>query len=109
MKMSLNDQNQEKTIIKEITNEKLEKYFIVTKKAIEKVIIVAPKKTHLEKMAQDFYDMAQRYFEDARYFEKQGDKITAFAALNYAHGWLDAGARAGLFNVDGDSVLFTVD
>jgi hypothetical protein len=35
--------------------------------------------------------------------------VNAFAALNYAHGWLDAGARLGLFDVDHDSTLFTVD
>jgi hypothetical protein len=35
--------------------------------------------------------------------------VTAFAALNYAHGWLDAGARLGLFDVGKDNVLFTVD
>jgi len=29
--------------------------------------------------------------------------------LNYAHGWLDAGARLGIFDVKGDSRLFTVD
>ena len=95
--------------IKEIEDEKLEKYFDVTKRALEKVTIIAPKKTHLEKMAQDFFDMAQRYFDDANHFKKQGDIVTAFAALNYAHGWLDAGARAGLFDVERDNILFTVD
>ena len=55
------------------------------------------------------YKMAERYFKDAKYFEKKGDYITAFAALNYAHGWLDAGARMGLFDVDHNSKLFTVD
>ena len=37
------------------------------------------------------------------------DYVTAFAALNYAHGWLDAGARIGVFDVNHDSKLFTVD
>ena len=46
---------------------------------------------------------------DARHFGKKGDIVTAFAALNYAHGWLDAGARLGLFDVGHDSELFTVD
>ena len=53
--------------------------------------------------------MADRYFKDAKHFKKKGDYITAFAALNYAHGWLDAGARMGLFDVDHNSKLFTVD
>jgi|TARA_B100001971_G_C18172679_1_gene528113 hypothetical protein len=54
-------------------------------------------------------DMASRYYSDAQHFADKGDKVNAFAALNYAHGWLDAGARLGLFDVDGDNVLFTVD
>ena len=58
--------------------------------------------------AKDFLDMAQRYHDDAHHFRKQGEIVTAFAALNYAHGWLDAGARIGLFKVN-DSTLFTVD
>jgi len=53
--------------------------------------------------------MAKRYYSDAKHFRDKGDYVTAFAALNYAHGWLDAGARIGLFDVDHDSELFTVD
>ena len=60
-------------------------------------------------MAEDFLGMAQTYFDDAHHFRENGDWINAFAALNYAHGWLDAGARAGLWDVGHDSVLFTVD
>ena len=92
-----------------ITKEKLEKYFSVTGKALAKVKIVKKGKIDFESAAKDFLDMAQRYFDDAKHFEKKGDIVTAFAALNYAHGWLDAGARLGLFDVDHDSELFTVD
>lgn len=92
-----------------ITSEKLEKYFSVTGRALEKVRIVKKGKIDFEKSAEDFLDMATRYFEDARHFQKKGDIVTAFAALNYAHGWLDAGARLGLFDVGHDSELFTVD
>ena len=92
-----------------ITKEKLEKYFSVTERALKKVKIVKKGKIDFEKAATDFLDMAQRYFDDAKHFEKKGDIVTAFAALNYAHGWLDAGARLGLFDVGHDSELFTVD
>ena len=57
---------------------------------------------------EDFLDMIERYIKDAEHFEKKGEIVDAFAALNYAHGWLDAGARLGLFDVH-DSKLFTVD
>lgn len=88
-----------------ISKEKLAKYFDVTSRALKKVKIVNEHKTK----AEDALDMAKRYFSDAKHFEEKGDYVNAFAALNYAHGWLDAGARLGLFDVDHDSELFTVD
>jgi uncharacterized protein len=92
-----------------ITKEKLEKYFDVTGRALKKVKIAKERKINWKANAEDFLDMATRYFEDAKHFEKKNDIVTSFAALNYAHGWLDAGARLGLFDVDHDSELFTVD
>ncbi|MDP3639991.1 MAG: DUF357 domain-containing protein [Nanoarchaeota archaeon] len=89
-----------------ITSEKLDKYFSITSRALEQVkkALNAERK----KEAAEVLDMAQRYYDDAGFFLKKGDAVTAFAALNYAHGWLDAGARLGLFLVK-DSQLFTVD
>ena len=95
--------------MKELTTQKLEKYFDVTGRALKKVKIASEKKIEWKKSALDFLDMAQRYYSDAKHYYKKGDYVTAFAALNYAHGWLDAGARLGLFDVDHDSELFTVD
>lgn len=93
-----------------ITSEKLSHYFDVTSRAMAKVKIVNDGKIkNWKSAAEDFLDMAQRYFSDAKHFEKKGDIVNAFACLNYAHGWLDAGARLGLFDVGKDNVLFTVD
>jgi hypothetical protein len=92
-----------------VTKERLERYFDVTGRALKKVKIASEKKIEWKKAAADFLDMAQRYFDDAKHFREQGQIVTAFAALNYAHGWLDAGARLGLFDVGRDSELFTVD
>ncbi len=92
----------------EITEEKLKKYFDVTDRALKKVMIPELPPSEKEK-AEDFLDMATRYFSDAKYFYENGDYVNAFAALNYAHGWLDAGARIALFDVGKDNVLFTVD
>ena len=92
-----------------ITPERLKKYFDVTSRALKKVKIAPEKKVSWKKAAEDFLDMAQRYFSDAKHFEQKGDIVTAFAALNYAHGWLDAGARLGLFDVEHDDTLFTVE
>jgi hypothetical protein len=90
-----------------ISAERLEKYFSITKEAIDMV-----KEKGLDakrkEQAEDALDMAERYYSDAQHFRKKGDIVTAFAALNYAHGWLDCGARLGLFKVK-NSRLFTVD
>jgi len=90
-----------------ITIEKLQKYFSITKEALDKAEKAFDKKRLAE--AEDFFHMASAYYSDAQYFYKEKEDIVlAFAALNYAHGWLDAGARIGLFKVK-DSRLFTVD
>ncbi len=88
-----------------VTQEKLAKYFDVTGRALKKA---KPAKGR-EKDAEEILDMAKRYYSDAEHFASKGDRVLAFAALNYAHGWLDAGARLGILDVDHDSVLFTVD
>lgn len=90
-----------------ITGEKLKKYFSVTRTALKKAQ-ASGNRTSLKAERADFLDMIQRYVSDAAHFEKKGDIVNAFAALNYAHGWLDAGARIGIFDVH-DSKLFTVD
>lgn len=90
-----------------VTPEKLNKYFSVTEEALAKAKHAFDQKR--KEQAEDFYMMAYCYFHDAKYFlESRKDAVLAFAALNYAHGWLDAGARIGLFRVR-DSSLFTVD
>src|SRR2546428_2373905 len=50
--------------------------------------------------------MARAYFDDARHFRERGELEKALANVNYAHGWLDAGARIGLFEVGGDDKPF---
>ena len=58
-----------------------------------------------EMVANDFKDMAQRYFDDAKHFREKGDYVLAFGALNFAHGFLDAGARLGLFSTKTKGLL----
>ena len=91
-----------------ITPEVLDRYFDLTSRALEKAKIVAPIDSHLREVAEDFYNMAKSYFEDARYFREKGDFVRALGAVYYAHAWLDAGARLGLFDVEGDHELFTL-
>ena len=88
-----------------ITKEKLEKYFNLTEKALKEVKknIIKGK----EKDAKEIIEMAENYVSDAHHFEKKGDFVNAFAAINYSHGWIDSGVRLGIFDVK-DNQLFTV-
>ncbi|HLD33415.1 MAG TPA: DUF357 domain-containing protein [Candidatus Nanoarchaeia archaeon] len=95
-----------KSTVNVVTDERLAKYFDYTKRALAEAS-AAINSSHA-KIAAEFLDMASRYYSDAGHFKSKGDVVTAFAALNYAHGWLDAGARAGFFLVTNNE-LFVVD
>jgi uncharacterized protein len=91
-----------------ITEEKISKYLDITKRALDKIKVAAPPRSFNRKLADSFLEMANSYHSDARHFHDKGDLVNAFACVNYAHGWLDAGARIGLFEVGEDDRLFTL-
>ena len=91
--------------MKEITAEKLEEYLHITEAALQEI---ADSNKELSEKAKEVVDMAQRYLSDAKHYRDKGDFVTAFASVNYAHGWLDAGARLGLFKVN-DKTFFAID
>lgn len=91
-----------------ITEEKIDRYLDITKRALEKIKVVTPDKSFSKRLADDFLTMVNSYYSDAKYYREQGDFVTAFASVNYAHGWLDCGARIGLWDVGGDDQLFTL-
>ncbi|MFQ5909353.1 MAG: DUF357 domain-containing protein [Thermoplasmata archaeon] len=94
--------------ILELESDLVEKDIEITRKALEKIVIASPEKSHLEKVAEDFLLMGKSYFKDALFFYEEGDLVKAYGCVYYAHGWLDAGARLGLFETGGDSRLFTL-
>ncbi len=87
----------------------VDKYFLITEKALKKVKIAEQKEIDFTSAAKDFLDMARRYFDDASYFRDKGDIARAYAAVSYAHAWLDAGARLGLFDFGKDNELFAAE
>ena len=89
----------------EITKEKIEKYFNLTETALAEVKknIISGK----EEEAKEIIEMVENYLSDAKHFEKQEDFVNCFAAINYAHGWLDSGVRLDIFDVKDDK-LFTI-
>ncbi len=88
-----------------ITQKKLKKYFSITEKALKivKKNIIKGK----ENYAKEIIEMVSNYLSDAKHFEEEKDFVNAFAAINYAHGWLDSGVRLDVFDVK-DKELFTV-
>jgi hypothetical protein len=91
--------------MKGITKEKIKKYNDLTSSALKKVKKSVVKGR--EKDAEEIIEMVENYLSDAEHFEGKGEWVDCFAALNYAHGWLDCGVRLGVFDVDDDR-LFTV-
>jgi len=91
-----------------ISDEHLAKYLSMTSRALEKIRIAIPEEGRLHAAAQDFLNMARAYYSDALHFRDNGDAVSAFACVNYAYGWIDAGARLGLFDTSGDHALFTL-
>ena len=91
-----------------ISHDRIIRYLRKTEIALRKVRISAPTKSFLRKVAEDFYRMAESYYKDAMYFYENGNFVNAFACVNYAHAWLDAGVRLGVFDVGEDYDLFTL-
>ena len=88
-----------------VTKQKIEKYYKLTSKAlaIAKKAIVKSK----QKQAKEIITMVEAYLSDSKYFQKKGDYVNSYGALNYAHGWLDSGARLKIFKVT-NTDLFTI-
>ena len=85
----------------------LEKYFRLTREALERVRPAVPQRSFLAGASDDFLSMARAYLSDAEHFERSGDRDRALAAVSYAHGWLDAGVRLGILDGGDDDVRFT--
>ena len=77
-----------------VTIERIEKYFETTEQARARL-------STMLKMCDD-------YAADARHFANEGDLVSAFGAINYAHAWLDAAVKIGLMDGHGDDRLFTL-
>ena len=88
-----------------ISKTDLKKYREITQKAfgIAKKSISKNK----EKDAEKIIEMVACYLSDSLHFEKKEDLINSFGAIYYAHGWIDAGAKLKIFDVNDDQ-LFTL-
>ena len=90
-----------------VTLSRIEKYLALTEKALGKVSIIGDSEGKSHSKAQDILAMVGAYLSDSKYFLKEGRGDDAFAAINYAHGWLDCGVRLGYLDGKGDCHLLT--
>ena len=91
-----------------VTSERIDKYLGLTAKALEKVSIIDNPGSDNHTKAEDILGMVNAYYSDAQYFLSEGRGDDAFAAINYAHGWIDCGVRLGYLDGKGDWKLFTL-
>ena len=91
-----------------VSLERINKYLDLTAKAVAKVSIISNKGTENYAKAEDILDMVKAYYSDAKFFLDEGRGDDAFAAVNYAHGWIDCGVRLGYLDGKGDWQLFTL-
>jgi len=90
---------------KQITKPHIEKYINLTEKALKIAKSSINKKN--KNNAKKIIEMVEAYLSDSKHFKEKGDWVNSFAAINYAHGWLDSGARLDIFEVKDDK-LFTI-
>lgn len=88
-----------------VCKKRLDEYRQISEKALE----IAKKNIskRKEQEAKEIIEMVECYLSDSKHFEKKGNYVNSYGCLNYAHGWLDAGARLKIFNVKNNR-LFTV-
>ena len=91
-----------------VSLERINKYLDLTSKALVKVSIIDDVGTDNYAKAQDIIGMVKAYHSDAKYSLDEGRGDDAFAAVNYAHGWIDCGVRLGYLDGKGDWQLFTL-
>lgn len=86
---------------------KVEKYRKLTEQALKEVKLMEDLDVGHKKVADDFLEMCKNYLSDGKHFEEKGELLTALASFSYAHAWLDAGVRAGIFKAE-NRELFTL-
>ena len=91
-----------------VTTVRINKYLALTEKALDKVSVIGEPDSEDYAKAQDILEMVGAYLSDSKYFLSEGRGDDAFAAINYAHGWLDCGVRLGYLDGIGDWQLFTL-
>ena len=79
--------------------EKTGRYKRLLKEALDDVKKVRGMDPVLNRIADDYFNMAESYYADGIHFFDAGDLVNALVCFSYGHAWLDAGVRLGVFSV----------
>jgi hypothetical protein len=90
-----------------VLEEKVKRYESMLHKALSAFEVIPQEKSHLRRVSDDFFNMANSYYDDGKFFIERGDLVNALACFSYGHAWLDAGVKLGVFKVSDES-LFTI-
>ena len=82
---------------------KMENYLDNAKPLFENLEICVPENIDIERVSEEFKNMALNYYNDSLHFYENGDYANALGALEYAEGWLDAGKVLGVFKINNKS------
>lgn len=80
-------------------NEKTARYERLLKDALADAKKAPGMDPLLDRIADDYYNMAKSYYSDGIHFLGANDPVNALVCFSYGHAWLDAGVRLGIFTV----------
>ena len=69
--------------LQKMLEEKVAKYEKITAKGIKEIKLKKGISSEQKKIAEDYLSMATNYYEDGKYFTKQGELLTALASFSY--------------------------
>ena len=92
----------------EVDEERLDRYLALTARARAKSTPLVESDSGAGRQLAILMRMADDYTTDASHFKEKGDYVRSFAAINYAHAWIDAAVKLRLLDGHGDDELFTL-
>ena len=91
-----------------VSEERLDRYLALTTRARAESSPLAEADSDAGRQLAILMRMADDYSSDASHFKEIGDYVRSFAAINYAHAWIDAAVKLRLLDGHGHDELFTL-
>jgi len=88
-------------------DEKRSRYHQMLSSALISIECAPDESSPLSTASEEIRDKVIHWFRTGEILFSEGCSESALAAFSYGYGWLDAGVRAGLFQITRDRNLFT--